>query len=191
MEYLPPTFPIAYWCRLLPQIYFSFNIVRKFRQNPLLSSWAAMEGEFPFNSTLITPPGSEMLMHKKPNRRKTFSFNAKKAWYIAPCLQHYRTFRGIMASTGVERISDTVQFKYHAIAFPNLTPANRILEAARHLDCAIKQQPKKAPMDKLVAIELLRKVLLGERKDPLPPTASKYQKQSTLSSTPIHLPEIK
>ena len=26
---LPPTFPIAYWCRLIPQVDFSINIVRK------------------------------------------------------------------------------------------------------------------------------------------------------------------
>ena len=164
MASLPPTFPIAYWCRLLPQIDFSVNIVRKCRQNPLLSAWADMEGEFHFDATPIAPPGSEMLMHKNSNQRRTFGFNAKKAWYIAPCFQHYRTFKGIMASTGAERISDTVRFKHHAIAIPQLTPADRILEAARQLDSAIKQQPKKAPMDELVAIELLRKVLLGERK---------------------------
>ena len=105
---LPPTFPIAYWCRLLPQIYFSVNIVIKCRQNPLLSSWASMEAEFHFKATPIAPPGSEMLMHKNPNRRKTFGFNAKKAWYIAPCFKHYRTFKGIMASTGSERLTDTV-----------------------------------------------------------------------------------
>ena len=143
----PPTFPIAYWCRLLPQIDFSVNIVRRFRQNPLLSEWAAMEWEFHFNATLIAPPGSEMLMHKNPNQRKIFGFNAKKAWYIAQCFQHYRTFKGIMASTGAERISYTVQFKHHAIKIPHLTPADRILEAARQLDSAIKKQPTKGPMD--------------------------------------------
>ena len=65
------------------------------------------------------------------------------------------------------------------------------MEAAQQLDITIKQQIKKAPMDKLVAIELLRKVLLGERKEPPPPTAFKYQKQETLSSTQRHLPAIK
>ena len=58
-----------------------------------------------------------------------------------------------MTSTGAERILDTVRFKHHAIAIPQLTPADRILEAARQLDSAIKQQPKKAPMDELVAID--------------------------------------
>ena len=66
-----------------------------------------------------------------------------------------------MASTGAERISDTVRLKHHAIAIPQLTPADRILEAARQLDSAIKQHHKKAPMDELVTIELLRKVRLG------------------------------
>ena len=74
-----------------------------------------------------------------------------------------------MASTGAEILSDMVQFKHHSITIPHLTPAERILEAARQLDSAIKQQPKKAPMDKLVAIELPRKVHLGERKEKLPP----------------------
>ena len=116
-------------------------------------------------------------MHEKPNRRRTFGFNAKKAWYIAPFFQHYQTFKGIMASTRAEIISVLVQFKHHSITIPHLTPSNRILEAARQLDSAIKQQPKKAPMDEVVAIELLRKLLLGERKEKNPAKASKYQKQ--------------
>ena len=91
-------------------------------------------------------------MHENPNRRRTFGFNAKKAWYIAPCFQHYRTFKGIMASTVMEILSDTVRFKHHVITIPKLTPADRILEAARQLNSAIKQQPKKAPINELVAI---------------------------------------
>ena len=59
-------------------------------------------------------------------------------------------------------MADTVKMKHHAIAIPTLTPADRILEAARHLDRAIKQLPKEGPMEELEAIELLREVLLGE-----------------------------
>ena len=57
-----------------------------------------------------------------------------------------------MESTGSERISDTVRFKHHDTAIPRLTPSDRILEAAQQLDRAIKQHPKKAPIDELVAI---------------------------------------
>ena len=65
-------------------------------------------------------------------------------------------------------MSDTVRFKNHAITIPQLTPAERILEAARQLDDTIKQQPKKSPMDEITAIELLREVLLSKRKEKLP-----------------------
>ena len=61
-------------------------------------------------------------------------------------------------------MSDTLKFKHHAIEIPQLTPAERIMEASRQLDDAIKQQPKKSPMDELTTIELLQEVLLGERK---------------------------
>ena len=89
-----------------------------------------------------------------------------------------------MASTGSERISDTVLFKNHAIEIPQLNPADRILEAARQLDSAIKQQPKKAPMDELVAIELLRKVLLGERKEKIPPNSTQLSKTINTAINP-------
>ena len=164
---LPPEFPIAYWCRLLPQIDLSVNIVRACRQNPKLSAWAATEGDFHFDSTPIAPPGTAMLMYERPENRSSFGHNAKKAWYIGPCLDHYRTFKGILPSTGKERMSDTVKMKHHAIAIPSLTPADRILEAAKQLDRALKQLPKAGPLDELKAIAMLREVLLGERTEPL------------------------
>ena len=50
---LPPTFPVSLWCILLPQVDLSVNSVRKCRQNPLMSAWTAMEGEYHFDSTPI------------------------------------------------------------------------------------------------------------------------------------------
>ena len=84
-------------------------------RNPLLSACAAMEGELHFDAIPIAPPGSEMLMHQKPVRRSSFGLNVKKAWYLGPCFNHYRTFRGILPSTGGEKLSDTVKFQHHAI----------------------------------------------------------------------------
>ena len=76
---LPSDFPIAYWCCLLEQCDLSVDIVCPFRQNPKLSAWAAMEGDFHFGLTPIAPPGSAMLMQLKPDARKTFGLNAKKS----------------------------------------------------------------------------------------------------------------
>ena len=188
---LPQKFPLGLWCRLCPQVDLSVNIVRKCRQNPALSAWAAMEGEYHFNATPIAPPGSEMMIHKKPGRRRTFGMNAQKAWYLGPCFKHYRAFRGIVPSTGGERISDTVKFRHHAIAIPSLTPADRILEAAQDLDDAIRQQPKQALLDERKAIELLREVLLGKRKTPLPPNSVQRRKQAKTAAPQPAAPKPK
>ena len=81
-------------------------------------------------------------------------------------------------------MSDTMRFKHHAITIPQLTPADRIMEANRQLDDTLKQQPKKSPMDKITVIELLREVLLGERKEKLP----KNSVQTKISQHKIMVP---
>ena len=145
-----------------------------------------MEGEYHFDLMPIAPEGSEMLMHENLGRIRTFGYNTKEEWYIAPCIRHYRIFKGIMTYTGAEWMSNTVKLKHHAIAIPKLTPADIILEATRQLDDAIRQQPKRAPMDKLTSIELLRSVLLGEKQTP-PPNIMQIQKarQAAMPPNPI------
>ena len=86
--------------------------------------------------------------------------------------------RGLVPATGGEHISDTYKFKHHTITIPQLTAADRILEAVNQLDTAISQQPKQAPMDEQTAIELLREVLLGEKKQPLPPNSLQRRKSA-------------
>lgn len=150
-----------------------------------------MEGDFYFESTPVAPPGTAMLMYARPENRSTFGHNAKKAWYIGPYLNHYRTFKAIIPSTGAERMSDTVKMKHHAIATPTLTPADRILETARQLDNAIKQQPKSAPMDELTTIDLLREVLLGKKRKPLPHNSvqlANKKQQTTPHQQPTQMP---
>ena len=180
---IPTDFPLALWCRMCAQVDLSVNIVRKCRQKPRLSAWSAMNGEYHFDAHPIAPPGTQMMMHQKPGLRRTWGFNAKKAWYLGPCFQHYRSVRGLLPSTGGERISDTYQFKYHAIDIPQLTAADRILEAAKHLESAIAQQPKKAPMDEITAIKLLREVLLGETTAPLPPNSVQRRKAAQTAAS--------
>ncbi len=86
--------------------------------------------------------------------------------------------RGLLPSTGGECISDTYRFKHHAIDIPQLTAADRILEAAQQLNAAITQQPKKAPMDEIVAIEPLREVLLGKITTKLPANSVQQRRRA-------------
>ena len=135
-----------------------------------------MEGQYHFDSTPIAPSGSAMLMQKKPANRTTLGLNAKKACYMGPCFNHFRSFWGMLPLTKGERISDTVKFQNYAIAMPELTPVDRTLEATRQLSDAINQQPKRAPMDKITAIDMLRKVMLGERRTKLPENSLQMKK---------------
>ena len=109
-----------------------------------------------------------MLMQVKPDDRLTFGLNVKKAWYTGPALRHYRAFRGVLPLTKGERISDTVKFQHLTIAMSELTTADQILEATRQLKDAIKLQPKRTPMEKMGAIDMLRDVMIGERQTELP-----------------------
>ena len=107
-------------------------------------------------------------MHVKPVVRTSWVFNAEKAWYAGPALEHYRAFRGVVPLTKGERISDSVKLQHLAIAVPELTPADRILDAMRDIKIAITKQPKTAPLDEVATIELLQKVMLGEQHTTLP-----------------------
>ena len=88
-------------------------------------------------------------------------------------------------------MSDTYKFKHHDINIPQLTPADRILEADKQLNSAISQQPTKAPMDELTAIELLREVLLGEKTQQLPSNSVQRRKtaQSAAAQELIQAPQ--
>ena len=76
---------------------------------------------------------------------------------------------------------------HHAIGIPTLTSADRILEATRQLDRALKQLPKDGPTDKVKAIKLLREILLGEKDKPLPPNSINKEKsrQKELEQLPL------
>jgi hypothetical protein len=100
--------------------------------------WAATEGNFHFNLTHIAPPGTRTLIFEQPENRTTVGHSTKKSWYIGPCLNHYRTFKAIVSSTGAEHMLDTVKMKQYTIAIPTLTPADRILKAIGQLDSTIK-----------------------------------------------------
>ena len=158
---LPSEFPISLWCRLTDQVDFAVNTVRPCRQNPRLSAWAACNGDFHFDSTPIAPPGTAMLMHIKPENRSSFGFNAKRHSTLDHILNITELSKVSFPQPEANAFQILSNSKHHAIAIPELTPADRILEAARQLHIAIKQQPKETPMDEITAVEILRKFLTG------------------------------
>ena len=103
-------FPLHLWDRLLQQAELTLNLLRPARNNPALSAYAVMNGDFNFTATPLAPPGTKVLVHEKPEVRPMWATHGSDGWYLGPALEHYRCYRVYVTSTRAERISDTVEF---------------------------------------------------------------------------------
>ena len=67
-----PKFPISEWDRLLEQATITLNLLRNSRINPRLSAYAFLNGNFDFNKTPLAPPGTQVVVHEKPEQRASW-----------------------------------------------------------------------------------------------------------------------
>eukprot|EP00957_Ditylum_brightwellii_P120329 9181763-Ditylum_brightwellii.AAC.1 len=66
------------WDRLLPQAMIMVNLLRACRINHKLSAYEYLHGTFNYNATLIAPPGTTVLIHKKVDQRTSWGVHGKK-----------------------------------------------------------------------------------------------------------------
>ena len=114
-------FPINKWDRLIPQAEITLNLLQSVRLNPKLSAYAYLHGAYDFNRHPMTPPGTKVVVHVKPQQRQTWGYHGDDMFYVGPALEHYRCIQCLMSKLHRLRISDTVQFFPHTIPFPKLT----------------------------------------------------------------------
>ena len=115
-----PDFPISEWDRLLDQAEMTLNMLRTSRCHPKLSAYTYLHGPHDFNKAPLAPPGTKVVVHKKPGVRNTWGYHGKLGWYRGPALEHYRCFKCFMPSTAKEIVTDTVRFIPKKIKFPQL-----------------------------------------------------------------------
>merc|ERR1711884_545352 len=77
-------YPIREWDRITPQMELTVNLLRNARVNPTLSAWSYLFGPFDFNKTPLAPPGTKLVIHKKPANRKSWDFHGEDGYYIGP-----------------------------------------------------------------------------------------------------------
>jgi hypothetical protein len=85
-------FPLNLWDKMLPQCLITLNLLRRSLISPQLSVQAHMHGAFDFNRTPVSPPGTKVLIHKKPNVRETWAPHTIEGWYLGPTLCHYQCY---------------------------------------------------------------------------------------------------
>ena len=64
-----PNFPLSEWDRFILQANLTLNLLRAARSNPKLSAYSYIHGNFDFSSTPMTPPGTKVLTHMRPDKR--------------------------------------------------------------------------------------------------------------------------
>jgi hypothetical protein len=104
------SFPMHLWDRLLPQAVITLNMLRTSRINPKLSASTHIYGQYDSNRVPMAPPGTRIIAHETPNRRRTWAPHGQDGWYIGPALEHNRCYTVYINKTRGERVIETVDF---------------------------------------------------------------------------------
>jgi hypothetical protein len=141
---LDPTFPMHLWCRLIEQCTQTLNLMRPSRINPRLSAEAQLNGAFDYNKTPLAPPGTKVLIHETPNRRRTWAVHGVEGYYLGGAKEHCRCYRVYATKTRAERIARTLEFPPHYGKMPALSDA--VIRAAIDLCWAIRNPSPSSPI---------------------------------------------
>ncbi len=146
-------FLLHLWDRLLPQALITLNLLRGSRINPKLSAYAQLHGAFDYNRTPLAPPGTRVLVHKKPAVRGTWAPHAVDGWHLGPALNHYRCHRVWIWTTRAERILDTLAWFPSKVSMPTASPVARIKASVLDLLAALSHPIPNSPTSLLALTE--------------------------------------
>jgi hypothetical protein len=104
------SFPMHLWDRLLPQAVITLNMLITSRINPKLSASTHIDGQYDFNRAPMGPPGTRIIAHETPSRRRTWGPHGQDGWYIGQALEHYQCYMVYINKTRGERVVETVEF---------------------------------------------------------------------------------
>ena len=147
------------WDRLLDQAFLTLNLLRTSRNNPNLSAYAYLFGNFNFSATPMAPPGTRVLVHKKPGTRASWDTRAKEGWYIGRSPEHYRCVKCYLPATRQEVDADTMVFIPHKIDFPEVKLEDFLKQAAMDI-LTLLYKPPPSTVPSLQAGDPIRKAIL-------------------------------
>jgi hypothetical protein len=99
-------------------------MLRTSRINPKISAATHIFGQYDFNRAPLAPPGTRIIAHETPGRRRTWAPHGQDVWYIGPALEHYRCYTVYITKTRSIRVVETVEFFHIDSNYHFLHPAN-------------------------------------------------------------------
>jgi hypothetical protein len=167
------------WDRLLPQAVITLNMLRTTRINPKLSAATHIFGQYDFNRAPMAPPGTRIIAHETPNRRRTWAPHGQDGWYIRPALEHYRCYTVYITKTRGERVVEPVDFFPDNFKLPFPSAQDLATKAAAELTHALLHPQPAGPFCKVgdehtLASKRLADIFKGatqqKSKNVIPPT---------------------
>ena len=73
----------------MDQCELTLKLLRNSRVNTKLSAWAYIDGVHDFNKVPLAPPGTKVVLHRKPAQRASWAFHGLEGWYVGPSPNHY------------------------------------------------------------------------------------------------------
>jgi hypothetical protein len=130
-------FPMHLWDRILSQAVITLNMLRTSRVNPKLSAATHIFGQYDFNRAPMAPPGTRIIVHEAPGRRRNWAPHGQDGWYIGPALEHYRCYTVYIAKTRSSRVVETVDFSHISSNYHFLSSSELATQAAADLTHAL------------------------------------------------------
>jgi hypothetical protein len=137
------------WDRLLPHAVITLNILGTSRINPKLSAATHIFGQYDFNRSPMAPPGTRIIAHYTPNRRRTWAPHGQDGWYIGPALEHFRCYTVYITKTRGERLVETVEFSPEKFTLPFPSALELATQAAVDLTHALLHPQPAGPFFKV------------------------------------------
>jgi hypothetical protein len=161
-------FPMHLWDRLLPQAVMTLNMLRTSRINPKLSAATHIFGQYDFNRAPMAPPGTRIIAHETPGRRRTWSPHGQDGWYIGPALEHYRCYTVYITKTRSNRIVETVEFLPEKFTLPFPSSHDLATQAASDLTHALLHPQPAGPFcqvgnEKTIALKRLASIFVSAK----------------------------
>jgi hypothetical protein len=81
----------------------------------------------------MAPPGTRIIAHETPGRRRTWAPHGQDGWYIGPALEHYRCYKIYITKTRSNRIVESVEFFPQKFILPFPSSRDLATQAAADL----------------------------------------------------------
>jgi hypothetical protein len=97
----------------------------------------------------MAPPGTRIIAHETPNRRRTWAPHQQDGWYIGPALEHYRCYTVYITKTRGERVVETVDSPPEKFKLPFASAQDLATQAAVELIHALLHPQPAGPFCKV------------------------------------------